>query len=71
MSKTPQHTHKHHPSARTQNTGSFGTLLVLRLSPWWTPQYLIPTLGMVLGNTITGISIGLATILEELSSGVL
>lgn len=33
------------------------------------PQYLIPLLGMLLGNTISGISIGLAAVIEELSSG--
>lgn len=27
--------------------------------PWYTPQYAIPLLGMMLGNTMTGIAIGL------------
>lgn len=36
---------------------------------WYKPQYLIPLLGMLLGNTISGVSLGLTTVLEELSAG--
>lgn len=36
---------------------------------WYEPQYLIPILGMLLGNTISGVSLGLTTVLEELSAG--
>ena len=32
---------------------------ILRVDPWFDPQYLIPLLGMVLGNALTGISLGL------------
>jgi putative ABC transport system permease protein len=32
---------------------------ILRPAPWWDPQYLIPLLGMLLGNALTGISLGL------------
>eukprot|EP00210_Caulerpa_lentillifera_P005639 g5392.t1 len=35
----------------------------------WDPQYVIPILGMLLGNTISGVSLGLTTVLEELSAG--
>lgn len=28
-------------------------------TPWWDPQYAIPLLGMLLGNTMTGIALGL------------
>jgi putative ABC transport system permease protein len=28
-------------------------------APWWEPQYSIPLLGMLLGNTMTGIALGL------------
>ncbi|RME84401.1 MAG: iron export ABC transporter permease subunit FetB [Planctomycetota bacterium] len=38
---------------------------ILRLEPWYTPQYLIPLLGMVLGNCLNGISLGLDTFLIE------
>lgn len=37
----------------------FATLFVLHTDPWWAPRYLIPLLGMVLGNGLTGISLGL------------
>ncbi len=33
--------------------------VVIDLSPWYRPQYAIPLLGMMLGNTMTGISISL------------
>ncbi|SCY71783.1 ABC transporter permease [Desulfoluna spongiiphila] len=32
---------------------------VIRIDPWYAPQYAIPLLGMMLGNTMTGISIGM------------
>lgn len=32
---------------------------ILEPDPWWDPQYLIPLLGMLLGNALTGISLGL------------
>ncbi len=32
--------------------------LVIGPSPWYTPQYAIPLLGMVLGNTMTGVALG-------------
>lgn len=32
---------------------------ILQPAPWWDPQYLIPLLGMLLGNALTGISLGL------------
>lgn len=50
-------------------TMAYALVVVMRVEPWWQPQYLIPILGMVLGNTITGISVGLGTIVDELSSG--
>lgn len=41
----------------------YGTQLVLRVDPWYEPRYLIPILGMLLGNTLNGISLGLETAL--------
>ncbi len=32
-------------------------LVILRPAPWYTPQYSIPLLGMLLGNTMSGISL--------------
>jgi putative ABC transport system permease protein len=37
----------------------FALLGALRPDPWYDPRYAIPLLGMILGNTMTGISLGL------------
>ena len=36
----------------------------LRPDPWYDPRYVIPILGMVLGNTLTGVSVGLDRLLS-------
>ena len=33
--------------------------VIIEVDPWYTPQYAIPLLGMMLGNTMTGIAVGL------------
>ena len=43
--------------------GSLGTavffiLVVLQVQPWFNPQYFIPISGMIVGNSMTGISLG-------------
>ena len=45
----------------------FALLTQLRPEPWYHPRYALPLLGMVLGNTMTGISLGL----DVLSTGLL
>jgi len=46
---------------------AFALLAVLQgMDKWYQPQYAIPLLGMVLGNTLNGISIGLTTFTESL-----
>jgi putative ABC transport system permease protein len=32
---------------------------IVRAEPWYRPQYAVPLLGMILGNTLSGISLGL------------
>ena len=49
---------------------AYSLFLVVRPSPRWNAQYLIPTYGMVLGNAISAVSLGLSTALEELTTGV-
>jgi putative ABC transport system permease protein len=44
----------------------FSLLTQLRPEPWYHPRYALPLLGMILGNTMTGISLGL----DVLTSGV-
>jgi UDP-glucose/iron transport system permease protein len=39
--------------------------LIVRPDPWYTPQYLIPLLGMLLGNTMNGISLSLETLTQR------
>ena len=34
-------------------------LAIIRVEPWYQPQYLIPLLGMLLGNTMSGVAIAL------------
>lgn len=36
---------------------------IVQPAPWYAPRYAIPLLGMILGNTMTGISLGLDTLL--------
>lgn len=37
----------------------FALTTQIRPDPWWDPRYALPLLGMVLGNTMTGVSLGL------------
>jgi len=39
---------------------------IIQVDPWYDPQYLIPLLGMILGNTINGISLGLDRFMTSL-----
>lgn len=43
-------------------------LAIVRVRPWYEPQYAIPLLGMILGNTLNGISLGLDRLTEDLRS---
>jgi putative ABC transport system permease protein len=43
------------------------TDVIIGVEPWYRPQYVVPLLGMVLGNSLTGISLCLDTLLESLS----
>jgi len=42
----------------------FALVAVIRVDPWYTPQYAVPLLGMMLGNTMTGIALGLDRLTE-------
>jgi putative ABC transport system permease protein len=42
---------------------------IVQADPWYLPQYAIPFLGMILGNTLTGISLGLDRFGEALTTG--
>ena len=44
----------------------FALLTAIRPSPWYDPRYAIPLLGMILGNCMTGIALGLNTLTTSL-----
>lgn len=46
----------------------FALLGIIRVSPWYDAQYLIPLLGMVLGNTLNSISLALDRFMEGATS---
>ena len=41
---------------------------IVQVDPWYRPQYAIPLLGMILGNTLNGISLGLDRFGSELET---
>jgi putative ABC transport system permease protein len=47
---------------------SLALFVIVPVRPWYAPQYAIPLLGMILGNTLSGISLGLDRLGGELSS---
>jgi putative ABC transport system permease protein len=54
-------------------TGTMSSLLyfllvVIRLSPWYEPRYFIPIAGMLIGNSMTGISLGVSRLVEGMNT---
>ena len=45
---------------------TFALLTSVRPTPWYDPRYAIPLLGMILGNCMTGIALGLNTLTTSL-----
>lgn len=45
----------------------FSTHMILNIEPWYEPRYFIPLLGMVLGNSLNGISLCLNSLLQSFS----
>ncbi len=41
----------------------FAMILVVRPEPWYLPRYALPVLGMILGNILTAVALGLNTLL--------
>ncbi|MDF2541593.1 MAG: iron export transporter permease subunit FetB [Herbinix sp.] len=54
----------------------FGTLtslgfflfVVVRITPWYDPRYFIPIAGMLIGNSMTGISLGITRLVDGMST---
>jgi putative ABC transport system permease protein len=40
----------------------FALTAAIQPDPWWSPQFALPLFGMILGNTMTGVSLGLDTL---------
>jgi putative ABC transport system permease protein len=45
---------------------TFALLTALRPNPWYDPRYAVPLLGMILGNCMTGVALGLNTLTTTL-----
>ena len=39
-------------------------VMIIKVDPWYTPQYAIPLLGMLLGNTMNGIALGMDRLIQ-------
>lgn len=48
------------------STTLLAVAFVISPEPWFAPRYVIPLLGMVLGNTLSGISLGLETLFSTM-----
>jgi putative ABC transport system permease protein len=46
----------------------FALMIALQADPWYEPRYAIPLLGMILGNCMTGVGLGLNTLTTSLVS---
>lgn len=43
-------------------------LVVINLSPWYDPRYFIPIAGMLIGNSMTGISLGVTRLVDGMTT---
>lgn len=43
-------------------------LVVVNISPWYDPRYFIPIAGMLIGNSMTGISLGVTRLVEGMNA---
>jgi putative ABC transport system permease protein len=43
-------------------------LIVINISPWYDPRYCIPIAGMLIGNSMTGISLGVTRLVDGMST---
>lgn len=46
----------------------FFLFIVVRISPWYDPQYFIPIAGMLIGNSMTGITLGVTRLVDGMQS---
>lgn len=43
-------------------------LVVVQIDPWYQPQYFIPLAGMMIGNSMTGISLGVKSLIDGMTT---
>lgn len=46
----------------------FFLFIVVKIDPWYNPQYFIPIAGMLIGNSMTGISLGVKSLIEGMTT---
>lgn len=47
---------------------SYFLLIVVRISPWYDPRYFIPIAGMIVGNSMTGITLGVTRLVDGMKT---
>lgn len=50
-------------------TALFASAVLVRAEPWYDPRYVLPMLGMLLGNGLTGISLCLDSLVSSFADG--
>lgn len=43
-------------------------LVVVRVNPWYNPRYFIPIAGMIIGNSMTGVSVGVNQLVDGMQT---
>lgn len=54
--------------AGTTSSLLYFILVVIHLSPWYDPRYFIPIAGMLIGNSMTGISLGVNKLVDGMTA---
>lgn len=52
----------------TLSSLTYFLLVVVRITPWYNPRYFIPIAGMIIGNSMTGISLGVSRLVDGMTS---
>lgn len=52
----------------TLNCLFYFLLVVLRVNPWYNPRYFIPIAGMIIGNSMTGVSVGVNQLVDGMQT---
>lgn len=71
--KTPLHSALKMTIALSLAAGTLVSLfyfdfVVIHFTPWFDPRYFIPIAGMIIGNAMTGITLGVQTLMEGMTS---